>query len=310
MKRDVWHEGEKRLHRLVGVEEKLQTLGAAMIRHAMPDQHREFFTSQQSIVLSALDSGGQPWPFLRVGLPQFISSPDDTTLMINSTALVGEPPDLQLGQGGKLSVLGIELESRRRNRMNGTIAESSDNGITINVDQSFGNCPRYINKREPMELNNAHGEVVTDTQLSARDIDHIRTADIFFIASRAPETGEDRRAGVDVNHRGGKQGFVKVLEDQTVIFPDYDGNNFFNTFGNILLDARVGMLFPNFETGDVVTLAGHAELVMDDPSRAAEYGAARYVRVTPTQVIRAPGGLPLRYAMQEISPYAPEPGEF
>ncbi len=279
-----------------------------LIRDAMPDQHRAFFASLRFIVLSALDINGQPWPFIRVGSRQFVNSPTETTLTIESTALAGEPPELQLKQGDKISVLGIELETRRRNRMNGTIAESADEGITITVDQSFGNCPRYIHQREPVEIAVEKMEAVSDTQLSATDITHIRTSDIFFIASRAPKTGDDWRAGVDVNHRGGQKGFVKVLDDQTVIFPDYDGNNFFNTFGNILLDARIGMLFPDFETGNVISLAGHAELVMDDPARRAEYGSARYVRVTPTQVIRTLGGLPIRYAMQEVSHYAPAPG--
>ncbi len=309
MSDEVWHKGEKELHRLLDVEQLMLKRGAAMIRDAMPEQHRIFFANLQFVVLSAVDAGGQPWPFMRVGPPGFINSPSDTVLTINATALAGEPADLQLGPGDKIGVLGIELETRRRNRMNGTLSAGDAKRMTIDVDQSFGNCPRYINKREPAELCDTKAFTELDSRLSAEDIAHIRSSDIFFIASRAPVTSDDRRAGVDVNHRGGKAGFVKVLHDQTIIFPDYDGNKFFNTLGNILLDDRVGLVFPDFEKGHLLSVAGRAELVIDDQSHEAEYGAARYVRVTPTHLIRATGGLPLRYAMQEVSSYSPPPGD-
>ncbi|WP_353351448.1 pyridoxamine 5'-phosphate oxidase [Aquicoccus sp. SU-CL01552] len=312
--RNVWHEGERRMQAAFGVEEKLRTRGAAVLRDAMPDQHRDFFAGLRFVVLSALDNTGQPWPFLRTGRPGFLTSPDAKVLNIASRPMVSEPPDLCLGAGGKISVLGIELETRRRNRMNGTIDAASGDGLAVRVDQSFGNCPRYIHLRDGLRHVTTAADIDVQARrsqgkdFSAEDIAQIKTADMFFIASRAPRMGDDPRAGVDVNHRGGQPGFVKVLDDGTLIFPDYDGNKFFNTLGNILFDPRVTLLLSDFVTGDMLTIAGLAEVVLETGNQRALFGAERGVKVTPLRVLRARQALPLRYDRVEMSRDTPLPG--
>lgn len=305
---DVWHEGERALHRSLGVEEKMQTRGQIVVRGYMPDQHREFFEKLQFIVLSAVDEDGQVWPFIRVGGSGFIQSPHPTTLVISSQPMLGEPEGLDLDVGAKISVLGIELETKRRNRMNGTISRRDDQQLYINVDQSFGNCPRYIHVRKRVATSPLlAGKRTQSRTFNAADVDQIRQADMLFIASRAPELTEDRRAGVDVNHRGGLPGFVRVLDDQTLIIPDYDGNKFFNTFGNIMRDTRCGLQFPDFQTGDLLTLNGHAEVIADDPTGVASYGSNRYLKFKTDTVRRAAGVFPLCYQLQDVSDNPPEP---
>lgn len=297
----VWHEGETYLHRALGIEEKMRERGAKFVREAMPDQHRIFFANQRFVILGGLKSDGKPWAFLRAGEPGFMASPDPKHLTIRSVPLPGEPEGLQLKRGDKISVLGIEFETRRRNRMNGTIVEQSGETIHIAVDQSYGNCPRYIHTRQQIDKEEQEVRVDQSKALSPNDIQEVRSADMFFIASRAPKTSEDRRAGVDVNHRGGQPGFIKALEGGVLTFPDYHGNNFFNTFGNIILDQRVCLMVPNFTTGNILTIEGSAELVTLSDADAEAQGVARTIDITPSQRIRAEGALPLRYALEDLS---------
>ena len=147
MQETVFHDGEREMHRLLGVEDRLQELGSRMVRDHMPDQHREFFEMLPMVHLCALDDSGHPFPLVRTGAPGFMKTPDPRTLVIHSSRLSGEVETLQLSKGAKISVVGIEFETRRRNRMNATIASVTCDAITLTVDQSYGNCPKYIQAR-------------------------------------------------------------------------------------------------------------------------------------------------------------------
>lgn len=304
----VWHEGERSLHRSLGVEDKMQRRGQIVIREYMPDQHRQFFEQLRFIVLSAVDTDGRVWPFVRTGPLGFITSPDPTKLIIASAPLAGEAEQLILDQGAKISVLGIEVETKRRNRMNGTISCNDSGQLHITVDQSFGNCPRYIHQRKG--LNDAppqSGHRRQSPKLEPIDRAQIRRADTLFIASRAPALTADRRAGVDVNHRGGLPGFVRILDANTLVIPDYDGNNFFNTYGNIMRDPRCGIQFPDFNNGDLLTLNGHGAIIDGDLAGRATYGSERYLKFKIETVRRAAAAFPLRYQLIETSKNPPEP---
>lgn len=301
--RDVWHAGEKQMHRALGIEARMRDRGAVVVRDAMPDQHRAFFADQRFVVLCALDSTGQPNAFLRCGPRGFMVSPRPDQLNISSSALASENGQVDLTVGQKISVLGIEFETRRRNRMNGTITKNDGNQITITVDQSFGNCPRYIHTRDRGRHVEPAPIISEDDRLSPDNATQIRKADMLFLATRAPVIGTDRRAGVDVNHRGGPPGFVTVLETGQIVIPDYSGNNFFNAIGNILLDSRVSLLFPDFCSGHVITLAGHADVVLDAGEQTALFGAVRVLQIIPHHVVRAENALPLRYDLNSLSPH-------
>src|SRR3546814_14766932 len=82
-------------------------------------------------------------------------------------------------------------------------------------------------------------------------------------ASAAATAGSGlREQGADVSHRGGRPGFVRVTEDDgrsVLTIPDFSGNQFFNTLGNIAINPRAGLLFVDFATGDLLTLTGRSE---------------------------------------------------
>ncbi|MFK7762605.1 MAG: pyridoxamine 5'-phosphate oxidase family protein [Roseobacter sp.] len=299
--RDVWHVGEKRMHNALGVADRMRDRGSIVIRDYMPDQHRTFFADQKLVMLSALDTAGHPWPFLRTGPQGFMTSPSPDVLCVTSQATAFEQSDLQMVPGSKISVLGIEFETKRRNRLNGTISRVDGDTLWIAVDQSFGNCPRYIHVRDHLRWVGREPKLSSGSDLSSQDVAQIKAADACFIASRAAKIGIDRRAGVDVNHRGGHPGFVHVTKDRHLIIPDYDGNKFFNTIGNILLDSRVSLMFVDFDTGDVMTLAGDAEVELDTGAKSAIYGAERVIQFIPKHVLRAQSALPFACDLRELS---------
>jgi len=126
-----------------------------------------------------------------------------------------------------------------------------------------------------------------------------------LIASRAAELGDDPRAGVDINHRGGMPGFVSVLDATTLQFPDYKGNGFYNTYGNIVTDNRVGLQFVDFETGTLLNIKGTAELV-EDLNDGELPLMGRGLRITVQTVVRAEGALPLQYTFGAYSNRNPD----
>lgn len=297
----VFHEGERNLHQKLDIHERQHQLGLRMIRDHMPDQHRAFFAMLESVHIGAVDASGHPWAIMRTGPAGFLTSPDDKTLTISSQPLRGEPHDLALSIGAKTSVVGIEFETQRRNRVNTTVDAAQDGKLSFHVDQSYGNCPKYIQIRHKTPAGPSTPKApVTSTSLDAASKDQITKADTLLIASRAAELGDDPRAGVDINHRGGMPGFVSVLDDTTLQFPDYKGNSFYNTYGNIMTDNRIGLQFVDFETGTLLNIKGTATLV-EDLNNGELPLMGRGLRITVQTVVRAEGALPIRYAFDAFS---------
>jgi ferredoxin-NADP reductase/predicted pyridoxine 5'-phosphate oxidase superfamily flavin-nucleotide-binding protein len=291
----VWHAGERVLQASIGATERMEDLGRRFVRPFLLDQHREFYAQLPFAVLGTVDPGGAPWATLITGRPGFLSAPTPDALGIDITPDAADPAAAGIGPGLPVGLLGIELHTRRRNRMNGQLRKRSDGGLEIAVEQSYGNCPQFIQLRnfrfveEPQASSASHVEEVGGLDAAARDM--IRAADTFFVASYAD--GETRQ--VDVSHRGGKPGFVRVAEDGTLTIPDFAGNQFFNTLGNILLNGKAGLTFVDFASGDLLQLTGDAEIVLEGPEIAAFEGAERLWRFVPRRVVRRAGALPLRW---------------
>lgn len=293
----VWHEGERFIQNKLGVADRMAAVGPGMIRDHMPDQHRAFYAQLPFIVVGSVDATDAAWATLVEGRPGFITSPDPVTLHIAAAVPPGDPAAQGLRPGGAVGLLGIEMHTRRRNRMNGFVA-TAPHGFVVRVDQSFGNCPRYIQLRDVDFARDPavphHGAVETLSALDAAARRQIADADNFFVASYTDR--EDRRQ-VDVSHRGGKAGFVRVDEDGTLTIPDFNGNLYFNTLGNIVLNGRAGLLFVDYQTGDVLQMTGTAEVIFDSPEIAAFQGAERLWTFRAQAIVRRRGALALRGTM-------------
>ena len=244
------------------------------------------------------------WASLLVGPTGFIEAPDPAHLELMAEPADGDPLQRALDAGPvAVGLLAIEAADRARIRVNGTATRLPEGGIAIEVREAFGNCPKYIQRRVPAELldEGRRGE----ERLSSSVLDEaqralIAAADTFYIASAHPERG------ADASHRGGRPGFVAVAPDgRSLRFPDYRGNNMFQTLGNVEADGRVGLLFVDWESGDTLQLSGRAEIVWDEEAVAAWPGAQRLVDVTIEAVEHQPKALPLRWDLIEASKLNP-----
>lgn len=288
-----WNEGELLLQRSVGAVEQMVKPGKLqMSRNWLPDQHREFYEHLPFVVLGSVDRQGNPWATLRAGQPGFIQSPDPRRLILDLPREPADPADVGMEDGDGIAMLGIELHTRRRNRLNGFVRRTGDAGFEIDPTQTYGHCPRYIQLRRYVFNDTSPGEISQSDTLDSHDIATITAADSFYVASYVVR--EEKRQ-VDVSHRGGKPGFVRVDEHGVLTVPEFNGNLFFNTLGNMLLNPRAGVVFVDMRSGDMLQVTGRTEVILDSPQTQAFIGAERMWRLFPERVIRRPGGLPLRW---------------
>ncbi|MDP9882011.1 putative pyridoxine 5'-phosphate oxidase superfamily flavin-nucleotide-binding protein [Variovorax boronicumulans] len=306
-----FHAGERALQSLVGAREQMEAVGPRVIRDYMPDQHREFFALLPFLVVGSLDADLQPWASMLAAPAGFAHSPDATHLRIDALPGASDPLAAQLAPGATLGLLGIQPHTRRRNRMNGTVEAFDAAGFMVEVQQSFGNCPRYIQAREPVfaapPANEPAVQWLDTLDLAAERL--IGASDTLFISTAYPDAvavgdaADARSHGVDVSHRGGRPGFVRVDAGGVLTVPDFNGNRFFNTLGNLQAHPRAGLLFVDFDTGELLHLSATAEIVTEGPEVAAFEGAERLMRFHVTRALRRPAALPLRWGEAALSPH-------
>jgi predicted pyridoxine 5'-phosphate oxidase superfamily flavin-nucleotide-binding protein len=281
-----FHPGELAAQQLAGGG----SAGGA-IRSFLPDQHRRFFAQLPFVAVATTDDGG-PVATLWTGRPGFVSSPDPHALRIAAALDPADPASPAFVTGAPLGLLGIELATRRRNRASGAITAVDPDGLTVAIRQSFGNCPSYIH---PRDVVSAPASAAPAEHLHGLDGDAaaaITAADTFFVATAA-RTGEPT-GGVDISHRGGPPGFVRVDGDVLTI-PDYRGNRYFNTLGNLVSDPRAALVFVDFARGDLLHLQGRVEIQWHGPEVSALDGAERLWRVHVVRGWRRPAAVPLRW---------------
>ncbi|MEJ8835323.1 pyridoxamine 5'-phosphate oxidase family protein [Ramlibacter sp. AN1133] len=298
MNAPAWHAGEQELHRGQGIAARMAEVGTRVLRDHMPEQHRAFFAELPVVYAGLVDGSGQPWASLLAGAPGFVSSPTPQALRIEARAQQGDPVGASWREGAPVALLGLQAETGRRNRMNGRIVADRDGAFEVAVGQSFGNCPKYIHPRRAVHVpSEAPGEVTTGDRLDEAALRIVRGADTFFIASAHPEAARSRNSaeGVDVSHRGGPAGFVRVQADGALLAPDYPGNMFFNTLGNLQLEPRCGLLLLDFRSGERLHLACRASLLTDAAHIGQWAGALRVLRFQVERMVRVAQGLPLRW---------------
>ncbi|WP_310539142.1 pyridoxamine 5'-phosphate oxidase family protein [Phenylobacterium sp.] len=298
---DAFHTGELEAQRRAGGGPR-----GHGIRDHMPDQHRQFFETLPYAVLAALDPLGQPVATLITGEPGFIAAPNPLTLSIATVLHPQDPVRAGLAPAAPFGLLGLDLATRRRNRANGRVAAATSANYWLVVDQSFGNCPQYIQRREPYDAVRTPGGLEVLTGLDADARTQVLAADTFFVATAA--LGPN--GGVDVSHRGGRSGFV-AIEGEALVIPDFPGNRYFNTLGNLLAYPRAGLLFVDFETGDLLHLQGSAEVLWDADADASGFaGSQRVWRLTVDGGWRRRAAAPLAWTYVEESPVSAATGRW
>ncbi len=290
-----FHHGERSVQERLGVRD-IEGWARKVVRDHLPEQHRAFHTAQPFLVVSARDGQGRPWVTLLDGPDGFITSPDPQHLVIDAKPVRGDALAASFAPGSDVGILGIELAARRRNRVNGRIVANGSGGMILRVDQTFGNCPQYIREREWRRVDvNSSAEAKSRSSLSTAQRAWIAAADTFFIASGYRGDEENPTFGMDASHRGGDRGFVRVLNDKRLQFPDYAGNNHYNTIGNLVVDSRAGYLFIDFESGSLLQLTGTVTIDWDSEEVAQFPGARRLVILDIEEIVELPSALSLRW---------------
>ncbi|WP_181707918.1 pyridoxamine 5'-phosphate oxidase family protein [Chthonobacter rhizosphaerae] len=281
--------------------------GGAAIRDFMPDQHRQFFALLPALFACLPDTDGHPIATVLTGAPGFVTSPDERTLRVAAMPSPGDPAHGLLRPGTPVGLLGLEFETRRRNRANGTVTDADGDGFTVAVRQSFGNCAKYIQTRRLSPGPTATADAVSTTGLDPAAAALIGEADTFFVASRSALPDRDA-GGLDISHRGGRPGFARITDGRLEI-PDFRGNRYFDTLGNLLEDPRAGLLFLDFENGDLVHVQGLVQISWERTSDAPE-GAERIWTVDVKRTIRRPAAMPLRGAFDAFAPTTLQTGDW
>jgi predicted pyridoxine 5'-phosphate oxidase superfamily flavin-nucleotide-binding protein len=286
---DTYHDGELRVQERAGVRAMAERIGRG-IYDRIPPAARGFLREQRWAVLGAADRDGRVWASPVSGEPGVLDAPDDLRVHVFTLPPAGDPLRSALAEGDEVGLIAIDLATRRRMRVNGTVGARADSGFDVWTSQVYSNCPKYISVREIVSTTAGANSApaVDGDRLTPEQSALVEAADTFFVATLVPGRG------ADASHRGGPAGFVTVRDERTLSWPDFSGNTMFQTLGNIDADGRAGLLFVDFETGRTLQLSGRASIVWGDhpeTDRAVEFRVDR--------VHDAPAGLPLRWRLRE-----------
>lgn len=294
----MFHSGERLAQQMAGY-------GAvrAAVYPSMPDQHRQFYAGLNAFYLSALDETGFPVAMRLQGSTGFVDSIDPSRLEIAREAINDAPLLPLLKPGMPVGGLGIDFSNRRRNRVNGVVETVNDRQVSIRVLESFGNCPKYIQRRDVPGGSEGRIQRVEVEPLQALDADArylIAATDTFFVASYARR--ENGVGGVDMSHRGGLPGFITVQQGKLRI-PDYSGNRYMNTLGNLLVEPRCALLLMDFHQGAALHIQGRAEIEWQSPAQGLteRYWQVEIENVTRLRQLFPAAGLRVEFADSSLA---------
>ena len=274
-----FHEGEIAVQAKVGVRDEAESLSHVINQFIQP-KAQEFLQERRLAIASTIDAQGRSWASLLTGKPGFIQVVSETEVALEPYCLTGDLLYENLAQNQNLGLLTIDFARRRRLRLNG-IAILKSAAINLQTQQVFFNCPKYITKRNFEST--IRERIISDRSfsdtLNQHQQDWIAQADTFFIATSHP------KEGADASHRGGKPGFIRIIAPNQLIFPDYTGNNLFQTFGNLVVNPHAGLLFLDFDQGHTLQLTGTAEILWQTELITEFVDAKRLVKFEIEEII-------------------------
>ncbi len=292
------HEGEQAVQRRAG--EGRPGWGSPMFDATIPGAFAEFLRHQHTLVLGATDDHGAVWASMLSGLPGFVSTADDHTVVVDHAPPPGDPLHGAFASPRAIGMLALQPQTRRRIRVNGTATQEAER-LVVRTEQVLGNCPKYIQVRTVSGHDDTvdPGSPQRSPELTPHQVEWIRGADTFFIASQSPDDG------ADVSSRGGMPGFVTVASPSRLRWPDYTGNQFYMTLGNLHLNPASGLLFVDWERGHTLQLTGTARVDWDPAAATVYPGALRVVELDVEAVVQIDHASPLRWQLHEYSRFNP-----
>lgn len=322
-----WNPGEERMHSLLHVPEHDNPTSLMLTPQASYMLQRA-----PLIAIGTLDSQQRPWTTLWGGDPGF-SEPlgggvIGTRTIVDGVndpvvqSLVSGLPKGEVLQGNSkmLAGLTIDLMTRKRVKIFGRMIAGALGEVKVEyanpeqeedspetqdqlqliykVEQSLGNCPKYLNQYEiepalvTSKLVSKSGTLSTDAKAL------ISRSDMFFLST---STDED----MDTNHRGGPAGFVRIVSDTEFVYPEYSGNRLYQSLGNLQMNPHIGVTFPDYETGNILYTTGEADILVGQDAAKLLPGSNLAVKIKISEARYVESGLPFRGTKKIPSPYNP-----
>ncbi|KAF2970964.1 hypothetical protein GQX73_g2587 [Xylaria multiplex] len=349
-----WHPGEQAVQRMLGVPGQDNPTV-----HGLKQAHGYRVNASPLVAFGALDEYGRPWATVLGGEAGFCRPIAENVLGVNSIADARFDPVIQalfavraagtsdakdsgMGpperriideevirpEGRKvMAALSIDLETRDRVKLAGRFIAGAATGTTPGVanlqmafaiEEALGNCPKYLNKKHivphvPTPELGAGSSTDDGLPLSQEAVELISKADLFFITSKHGD------GTMDVNHRGGPPGFLRVFRNRksnvnndgaddgglVLVYPEYSGNRLYQTLGNLREDPVAGLVIPDFDTSDALFLTGRTTILVAERAAAYMPRAKLAVRIDVTEARFVRDGLPFCGRVIDYSPYNP-----
>ncbi|MFF5075594.1 pyridoxamine 5'-phosphate oxidase family protein [Actinoplanes sp. NPDC000266] len=262
-----FHPGELAVQAEAGVRWEAARLEPMLEPAGLSHGLAGFLGGLNFLALTGRDGAGRLWTSPVAGPPGFLEVRSGSELAVH--AGIGEGDPLRgIAARQKVGTTAVDLARRRRVRINGDLAVSTGDLLVIEVEQAYGNCPQFIQQRLLDAAGSeaeAAGGVRRGGELGPDDIALIRSADTFFLGTAHPERG------ADASHRGGPPGFVRI-DERGLWWPDYPGNNMFNSLGNLAVSPAAALLFLDFTTGATLHLSGTARVEWGEVGRPGDDG--------------------------------------
>jgi uncharacterized protein len=262
-----FHEGEIATQRRAGVEADAKRLEKMLDSAHLSEGAARFLGLQRFAALTGRDGEDVLWISPLAAPPGFLQGKGNL-LRVSTVPREGDPLH-RMPIGQQVGLIAIDFAARRRMRINGTLVSGDNANMTLRIDQAYGNCPQYIHRRD-LNLSTIDATHSADarhaTYLDAADRAMIAAADTFFLGTTHPIRGSD------ASHRGGPAGFVRVDSADRLWWPDYPGNNMFNSFGNLAVDNEAALLFLDFAAGATLQVSGTAQVEWTSPGAVGDDG--------------------------------------
>lgn len=282
----LWGDGSRDLGRAIGE-------GLIGVRTAVPAKHDpviEALMGKENVVRPTVGADGRPEP---------------------GKMIAGLTIDLETRKRVKLfgRMMAAGLGSKENDDESGNKSQAqSEIQLVVNIEQSLGNCPKYLNSKH-IEPALSEPELIQndELQLSPEARELLSRADLFFVSS--VQGNKD----MDLNHRGGPAGFLRAVPEiktnpgagTVLVWPEYSGNRLYQTLGNFATDPRAGLCVPDFTTGSVLYLTGTVEILRGADAESILPRTNLCVRFTTIAARFVARALPFRGIEGAASPYNP-----
>ena len=305
MEKTIFHNGERAVQELAG-EEKMAKRVGRVIQESIQFGAMDFMMNQPFLVIASLDKDGRPWSSILFGEKGFIKVQGTKTFTISLNKLLSSASDIffkNIQENNSIGTLFIDHGLRIRYRVNGTILQTG-NLLTITVNEAYGNCPKYIQAAmisAPMDIQGT-SKITKGVSLQPSHLKTIKNAHTFYLATSS------KNGFMDSSHRGGKKGFVEVLEDNILRIPDYPGNSMFNSLGNIYENPLTGITLIDFNAGTTLQLSGTGELLFNQTDAALSQDSGntgRYWLFKTEKWVQTENHHAISYKFLDYSPYNP-----